>query len=357
MNAKERYLAVYDEDKRKTLDRVPTFVQYIKEDFIALHKDILLEKYQSKLFNNLYFDIPLIFGFDSIFASMTTSYKVRRVTVRDNEGNRVKIGIDGQTRRKSTYYEGGFIQSLDTLNDLRANLKIVNRSTQIVQMAEYFESLSPYIFPVPTLDGIFDKVWQAMGFSLFSREFRKKTKLYQELIKFYAEIIEINLEGIIEATKGRLNIINILDDVAFKGRPMISPASWERDFMPYYKKITAIISDAGMISQTHTDGDVTQLVPSLQKAGFRGLQGWEGGADPYFINDNYPDFVIVGFGDVSEILPFGSSSQIQNHVKTLMDALKENRHFILGPSTVIVKEMPLENIQAFMNAAKKYGNY
>jgi hypothetical protein len=37
MNAKERYLAILDDNKRKKLDRVPTFVQYIrlKEDEIV----------------------------------------------------------------------------------------------------------------------------------------------------------------------------------------------------------------------------------------------------------------------------------------------------------------------------------
>ena len=196
-----------------------------------------------------------------------------------------------------------------------------------------------------------------MGMSLFSRHFRKRTKLYRELIKFYAEILKINIEGLIEATGGSGKLVNILDDVAFKGQPMISPERWDQDYLPAYKEINSIISDARMIPQKHSDGDVTKLIPSFQKAGFLGLQGWEGGADPFFINDKFPEFVVIGFGDVSEILPFGTYEQVDAHVRQLMDALKENRHFVLGPSTVIFKEIPLENVRAFMNAAKKYGKY
>ncbi len=357
MNARERFLAVYNDSTRKKLDRVPTFVQYIKEDFIAQHKENILRSYKGQLFDNLYFDFPLIFGFDAIFAAMTTSFKIKRITVEDKDGNRFKIGVDGQAKRRSTFYEGGFITSLEILDELKSNLKIIDRSKQIKQLAILFEKYAPFIFPIPTMDGIFDRTWQSMGFTTFSREFRKKSKLYQELIKFYAELIKINLNGIIEAIKGRLMIINILDDIAFKGRPMISPERWEQDFLPFYKEINSIIEDAGMIRQYHTDGDVTVIVPSIQKAGFQGLQGWEGGADPFYINDHFPDFVVIGFGDVSEVLPFGTSTQVDAHVKTLMDALKENRHFVLGPSTVIVKEMPLENIKTFMHAAIKYGKY
>ena len=168
---------------------------------------------------------------------------------------------------------------------------------------------------------------------------------------------DIYINGLINATGSRVNVVNILDDIAFKGRTMISPKQWNQDFLHHYKEINSLISDAGLISQIHTDGDATELIPSLIKAGFRGLQGWEGGCDPFYINDNFPDFVVIGFGDISHILPFGSSEQIINHVKTLMDALKENRHFIIGPSTVIFKEIPLESVKIFMTATKKYGKY
>jgi uroporphyrinogen-III decarboxylase len=196
-----------------------------------------------------------------------------------------------------------------------------------------------------------------MGMYDFSYHFKKNSTLYRELIKFYAYLTQLNLEGLINATGMRGKVITILDDVAYKGRPMISPERWEKDFMPYYKKINSIISDANMISQIHTDGDPTEIIPSFKKAGFRGLQGFEGGCDPIYINENFPDFVIIGFGEVSYILPYGNSSQIEIHIKELLDILKENRHFILGPSTVIFKEIPLKNVRSFMNTVKCYGKY
>jgi uroporphyrinogen decarboxylase len=162
---------------------------------------------------------------------------------------------------------------------------------------------------------------------------------------------------LINATGKRGKVVTLLDDVAYKGRPMISPKRWEQDFMPYYKKINSIISDADMISQIHTDGDATELISSFKKAGFRGLQGFEGGCDPIYVNEHHPEFVVIGFGDVSFTLPYGTSDQIELHVKHLLDVLKENRHFILGPSTVIFKEIPLKNVKTFINTAKIYGKY
>ena len=193
--------------------------------------------------------------------------------------------------------------------------------------------------------------------SKFSYHYKKNTPLYKELIKFYAYLAEVNLEGLINATGKRGKVVTLLDDVAYKGRIMISPERWEKDFMPYYKKINSIISDAKIISQIHTDGDATEMIRSFKKAGFRGLQGFEGGCDPAYINNNYPDFVIIGFGDVSYILPYGTRSQIELHVKTLLNILKENRHFIIGPSTVIFKEISLKNVKIFMKAINRFGHY
>ena len=357
MNARERYLAVYNDSERKKLDRVPIFVQYIKEEFISENRDAILNSNNPGRFNNLYFDIPYALGFESIFASFADSFKSRSIKVTNDIGQSVRIGTDGQAKRSSTFYEGGCINSLDILEELWTTVKKVDVSTSTQKLMRLYDSYAPYIFPVLQLGGIFDRTWQAMGFTNFSKHFHKKTKLYQELIKFYAELTTIQIEGLIEATGNQGKVVNILDDAAYKGRSIIAPERWEQDFMPHYKEINSMISDAGLIPQVHTDGDVTDLIPSLQKAGFKGLQGWEGGCDPYFINDNYPDFVVVGFGDVSDILPHGTPEQIDAHVKDLMNALKENRHFIIGPSTVIFKEISLRNVQTFIKAIRKYGTY
>jgi uroporphyrinogen-III decarboxylase len=207
------------------------------------------------------------------------------------------------------------------------------------------------------MGGIFDTMWMAMGMKEFGRNYAKRTKLYYQTIQFYGEIMAKHIEGIINAVGNRTGVICIGDDVAFKGRTMISPERWEEDIGPYYKTVCDMMNDAGIIPLMHTDGDITDLVPAFQRVGIRGVQGWEGGADPQFINDHFPDFYVIGFGDVGQVLPFGTPEQIDAHVKGLMNALKENRHYIFGPSTVIVKEMPLQNVQLFMSAGLKYGQY
>jgi hypothetical protein len=40
-----------------------------------------------------------------------------------------------------------------------------------------------------------------------------------------------------------------------------------------------------------------------------------------------------------------------------MDVFKENRHYMIGPSSVINATMPLQNVRNFVIAAKKIGMY
>ncbi len=359
MNPRERYLAVFDEDARQDLDQVPTFTQGVKPRFYQKYEEELFGDMDfGQLTYNLKFDPPIALGFDSVFGGIPSSVKVKQTEMTDEKGNKHKVGLSGQVGKKgSTFYNKGLLFNQDNLDNLKANTQKFDNSEAIKQTIDLYEEVSDKIFPVVMVGGIFDRVWMGMQMKYFSRHYRKKTKLYKDIVKFYAQVMKWNVEGLIEATGGRAGVVNILDDVAFKGRLMISPERWEEDYGPHYKEICDIISDAGMIPQVHTDGDVTELIESFQKVGFRGLQGWEGGVDPYYVNENFPDFVVIGFGDVSHVIPHGTKDEIEEHVKELMDALKENRHYIFGPSTVVQADDPLENVRYFMECGKRYGQY
>jgi len=185
MDARTRYLAVYNDSQRKRLDRVPTHVQYVREEFISKHKKELVYNYKGIIFNNKYFDIPLILGFDSVFASFPSIVKIKSVKVQGKERKEIRIGADGQKLKKnSTYYQGGYIHDIDILEELRSNLSIVDRSKQINKLINYYEKIAPYIFPVLIVDGIFDKVWKSMGIVKFSENFKKNSADYDYSIQY-----------------------------------------------------------------------------------------------------------------------------------------------------------------------------
>nr|MDO8113116.1 hypothetical protein [Candidatus Sigynarchaeota archaeon] len=351
-------MAVFDDDARACLDRVPTFVQAVNPDFIQANEDALFSDFQGELLLSPWLDAALVLGFDGVFGYVPSTMICQSIEIRDEDGHVQKVDDEGRVSYPGTkYYQKGCITSMEILDRLRENTRVIDSHVGIAKVMDYAESTAPRLFQVPKFGGIFSRVWMAMGFREFSRHFLKHTRLYQELIKFRAEFLKKDLEGMIAATGKRAGAIFIADDIAYKGRPMIPPERFDADFAPYYKDILSMVIDAGILPLVHTDGDITSMVPSFQKVGFRGLQGWEGGCDPHYINEHFPDFAVIGFGDMNSVLPFGKRPEIEAHVRGLMNALKENRHFMIGPSSVVNATMPIENVRTFNEIAKKIGSY
>ncbi|MBD3185324.1 hypothetical protein GF325_00735 [Candidatus Bathyarchaeota archaeon] len=357
MNPKDRFLSVFSED-RQELDRVPTFVQGVLGGFIQRNEEHLFDNYEGELTYNASFDAPIILGYDSVFASLPGCVGCKPMDIVDENGIKHVVGLNGQAERHgSNFYAGGLVTNLDMHEELWEGINVTDNRKSLLKAQEFHESVSHLIFPLAKVGGIFDTAWQSMGFDVFARHQVKNTSFYRQVIKDYAWVTKTNVERIIEVLDDRPAIIAILDDVAFKGRLMISPERWQQDIAPHYKEITSMIRDAGMHAIMHSDGDMTDLVPALMDAGFEGLQGWEGGADPRMIVEQYPEFVTIGWGDVGNELSFGSKEEIDLHVKFIMDAAKENRHLVIGPSTVIFEKIPFDNAKHFMTSIKSRGMY
>jgi len=186
MNARERYLAVYSDENRKKLDRVPTFVQYVKSDFYLQHKKTLLAEYRGYRAWFPRFMAPLSLGFDAVFADIPPSIIALPVKIKTDEGRIAWIGMDGQIKNPhSTFYNKGAFHIEEVFDRVRERLRLVRAAPFLQWTIRWFERLSPHIFPIPMIGGIFDKVWMSMGMVEFAKHYRKNTKLYREIIRYF----------------------------------------------------------------------------------------------------------------------------------------------------------------------------
>ncbi|GAG23862.1 unnamed protein product, partial [marine sediment metagenome] len=139
MDSKQRYLAVFDSEKRKKLDRVPTFVQYLRPEFVELHRqnfENMKLPFQSDVnrFNEAYF-----MGFESIFANVHPGLRISRVEVEDEKGEKVVVAWNGQPLAKSMgFYKRGLFFSLENLDKIRETMRIVDDSVEIRKIFDHF---------------------------------------------------------------------------------------------------------------------------------------------------------------------------------------------------------------------------
>ncbi|MEX2684461.1 MAG: uroporphyrinogen decarboxylase family protein [Candidatus Sigynarchaeota archaeon] len=358
MHAKERLLALFDDDARQRLDRVPIFVQTVNPDFIERNEDALFSDDMFDYTNNPWVDAALVLGFDGIFGDFPSAFTYEPVEVAGSDGKTHAINTEGREYHAGTrFYKGGLLTSQETLDKIRATIKPVTDTRAMRATIDRGESLASRIFLVPKTGGIFSRVLLAIGYKEFAVNYRKNTRFYHEMIKFRADLLRMEIEFFIAGGGKKAGALFIADDIAYKGRPMIPPERFLLDFGKHYKEILGIARDAGIIPLLHTDGDVTDMVPAFQQVGFRGVQGWEGGCDPRVINERFPGFAVIGFGDMNEVLPFGTDARIKAHVTDLMNALKDNRHFAIGPSSVVNATMPIDNVRNFVRYARILGRY
>jgi hypothetical protein len=74
--------------------------------------------------------------------------------------------------------------------------------------------------------------------------------------------------------------------------------------------------------------------------------------DPLEIHRRYPNLVLLGSIDASQLLPYGSEAEIKDTVKRNIDAA-EGR-IMIGSSTEVNNEVPLSNYLALREAVIDY---
>lgn len=147
-----------------------------------------------------------------------------------------------------------------------------------------------------------------------------------------------------------LEAVFVADDIAFKSGPLFSP-KWFADH--YFSRLARVISayhQRGIKVLFHSDGNLNPILDGLIEAGIDGLNPIEvvAGMDVGDIHRRYPRLFLVGGIDVSQLLPFGTVSQIKATVKRTIDAA-EGR-IMIGTTTEIHNEVPLENYLALREA-------
>jgi uroporphyrinogen-III decarboxylase len=109
----------------------------------------------------------------------------------------------------------------------------------------------------------------------------------------------------------------------------------------------------------HSDGNLWAILEDFRQAGIDGINPLEPLSTMYAgdIHQAYPQWVLMGGIDVSQLLPFGTEAEVRSTVrKTIADAAKTGRLWI-GSSTEVHPAAKLENVLAMWDEIEKCGYY
>jgi uroporphyrinogen decarboxylase len=129
---------------------------------------------------------------------------------------------------------------------------------------------------------------------------------------------------------------------------------WQRFIKPRITRMYGMVKKAGKAVMIHSCGKVQELFPELIEAGLDIFNPFQPEVmDPFEIKNQFGnDLTFYGGVSIQKLLPFGTPAQIRGEVRRLIDQVGKDGGFIIAPSHEMPGDIPLENLLAFIEAAR-----
>lgn len=148
------------------------------------------------------------------------------------------------------------------------------------------------------------------------------------------------------------------DDLGNQRQLMMRPETFREFLLPYYRRVGAACRKAGMHFWLHSCGNNTDILGDLADAGvtvFHPVQKHT--MDERAVADEFGDRLTFLAGiDVQHVLQEGGPDDVRAEVRFLIDTFdRPDGGLCLAAGNGIVGGTPLENIDAFLDEAIRYG--
>ena len=148
------------------------------------------------------------------------------------------------------------------------------------------------------------------------------------------------------------------DDFAGQNAMMISPDSWRKLFLPIWKRLFEIAHKYNMKTIMHSCGTVRPVLGDLVDAGldvFEVVQITATDMDPKELKREFgKDLTFYGAIDTQQILPRGTTEEVKDEVRRIIDIFAKDGRFILSSMHIPQPDVPAENVIAMFDEAKSY---
>jgi uroporphyrinogen decarboxylase len=236
--------------------------------------------------------------------------------------------------------------------------------------------LDRFSWPDPAADGLLDGAEQAIandggvhfvapnfGFALFERAWslRGFENLLMDLLLDEGFVVDL-LDRITEIQVGLARRFLVLgvdggyfgDDYGAQKGLIFSPKLWRKLFKPRLARLFAVFREAGLPVILHSDGDIAPLLPDLIEIGLTVLNPVQPEVlDLAWLKTTFGD-QLAFYGGVSTqtVLPEGSPAQVKEAVAAAVHILAaDGTGLLLAPSHRMMSDIPMENVDAFLEAA------
>jgi uroporphyrinogen decarboxylase len=223
------------------------------------------------------------------------------------------------------------------------------------------DPLAPYVFAeAPALMAKYPDRYRifGIGFSLYERAWTLRG-LQAVLMDFYDHpafmhdllnsIADYNIAQIQESLKYDIDAVLFGDDWGQQHGLQMGPRLWHEFIYPVLKRMYAVVVEAGKKVFIHSCGDVDELFEDLVGIGLHCFNPFQPEVmDVATLIPQYRNRLAFYGGMSTQItLPYGSVEQVRQETRHLLE-LGKSGGYIFSPAHDVPKDVPLENILAFI---------
>jgi len=205
---------------------------------------------------------------------------------------------------------------------------------------------------------IFEVSWYIRGMEALMSDMALKPEFAEALLDritilrvFQAEIF----------ARFGVDILGLGDDISMQTGMLMSPKMWRKWLKPRLARVIKAAKDINpeILVWYHTDGDCRAVIPELIEIGVDILNPVQPECmDPVELKKEYGDRLsFSGTIGTQSTMPHGSVLDVKNAVKKMIRTVGQGGGLFLAPTHVLEPDVPWDNVLAFVDAAREYGDY
>lgn len=200
---------------------------------------------------------------------------------------------------------------------------------------------------------MYETSWQIRGYEQFLLDMVERPGWAECILdKLFAR----NLSRAAAAARAGADYLNCGDDVASQQAMMFSVPMWRKFMLARWAKV---FSAARQIKPDihiwyHSDGNISAIIAELMAAGVTILNPIQPECmDPAELRRRYPQLNMHGTIGTQSTMPWGAPEEVRRVVRQRIETCGRDGRLILGPTHVLEPEVPIENIEAYVAAARE----
>ena len=203
--------------------------------------------------------------------------------------------------------------------------------------------------------GIFEISWFMRSFDQFMLDLAMRPEWAAAVMDHVQAYALERTRRILEAGRGRIDMVEYNDDVGGQNGLLLSPAMWREQLKPRMAAFIRLCKGYGVKVRYHCCGGMRPILPDLIEIGvdvLNPVQTLAAGMEPAGLKRDFGDRLTFDGGiDTQKLLPYSSSAVVRTETKRMIDLLGKDGGYVLGPAHAFQADVPIENVVAVYETA------